>query len=65
MGDVQSVTTFDDYEDMGNGIIFAKTMKQSAMGMDQVIEINEVDLEAEIPEDAFALPEEVEALLNK
>lgn len=63
MGEIPMTMTIEGYKDH-DGLKFPATMKQSAVGMEQVITLTTFEKNPKFEQDAFALPAEVEALLQ-
>jgi hypothetical protein len=63
MGDVPATTLISDYRQVGDLLIAMKTV-QRVMGMEQIITITVVEA-VEIEDSVFALPPEIEALVEE
>lgn len=63
MGEIPMTMTIENYGDY-EGLKFPATMKQTAVGMEQIITLTTFEKNPEFEKDAFALPAEVQALLQ-
>lgn len=64
MGEIPMESTYSDYRDV-DGLKFAhKTVISSAMGMQILMTIDRIQVNADLPPDTFAPPEEVKALIG-
>jgi zinc protease len=64
MGEIPAESTFADYRDEG-GVQVPHKMTQKVMGAEIVMTVNKVTVNPPIPDDKFAMPAEVKALLDK
>jgi len=62
MGDIPTSVTISRYQSVG-GVQIPTLMTTSMMGMQQVIEVSEIELNAAIPSGTFDLPESIKALM--
>lgn len=66
LGDVRSEAFLSDYKEVGdNGLKQPHTNTAVAMGVEQVMTIEEVEINGEIAADRFAIPDDVKALVEK
>jgi hypothetical protein len=63
MGEIPAVTSIDEYGEF-EGLRFPSKMTQRAAGMEQVITMTSFEKNPEFGPDVFALPEEVQAVLD-
>jgi hypothetical protein len=64
MGEVTAESLADDYHKDGD-ILSPHKMTNKMMGMQFVMTVDKVEYNAEIPPSKFAIPDEIQALLNK
>ncbi len=63
MGDIEGITVYSEYRDFGMGVLMPARQLQRAMGMEQIITLSGMHVEA-IPDSIFALPPEIQGLIN-
>jgi hypothetical protein len=63
MGEMKSDMHFRDFKTMG-GILMAATVEAEMMGMKQIMTTTSVEVNAEVTDETFALPEEIKQLVE-
>jgi hypothetical protein len=64
MADIEATVTLSDYRPVG-GILMSFRSEQALLGMTQTMEMREVSINAELDDDVFALPADVQALVDQ
>jgi hypothetical protein len=64
MGEINAEILFDDYQKDG-GVLSPHRMVNRAAQQEFVIQIQSIEVNADLPKDRFDLPPEIQALLNK
>jgi hypothetical protein len=62
MGEIQTTSLFSDYRPVGGGLKMPHRTELSAMGQQQVITIDQVELNPSLPPDRFAVPADIQKL---
>lgn len=64
MGSIKAQMFPSDYEKF-DGILVSKSMKVMVMGMERTVTMDSIEHNVKLPEDRFALPPEIQALVDK